>query len=57
MTKTFELPEVLLNRAQAAAAFAARLQREPDGSYCNPDGIEDERFFETLESLRSGRLA
>lgn len=48
-------------RADAASeaalkAFASRLQRMPDGSYFNPDGIDDEGFFETLESLRSGRL-
>lgn len=94
MPKTFELPEALRHRAEAAAAdegrtledwvalaveakaaaheeafralaasaaaseaFAARLRRMPDGSYFNPDGIEDEGFFETLENLRSGRLA
>lgn len=48
-------------RARAASeaalnAFAARLQLMPDGSYFNPDGIEDEGFFETLEILRTGRL-
>ena len=37
-------------------AFEARLIRQPDGSYFNPEGIEDERFFEVLESLRSERL-
>ena len=41
----------------ASKAFASRLQRMPDGSYFNPDGIEDEVFFEILESLRSGRVA
>lgn len=40
----------------ALKAFASRLQVLPDGSLYNPDGIEDEGFFETLESLRSGRL-
>jgi hypothetical protein len=91
--KTFELPEPLLHRAEAAAAdegcplehwvalsieakvtaheetaralaaseaalkaFASRLQRLPDGSLFNPDGIDDEGFFATLENLRSGRL-
>ena len=94
MPKTFDLPDTLLQRAEAAAAdeglllhewlwlaieakaaaheaavsadaaceaaqqaFAASLQRLPDGTYFNPDGIEDEGFFETLESLRAGRLA
>lgn len=93
MPKTFDLPDSLLRRAEAAAAeagrpladwvalaveakvtaheetaralaasdaalkaFASRLQVLPDGSLYNPDGIEDEGFFETLENLRSGRL-
>lgn len=92
MPKTFELPEPLLHRAEAAAAdegcalerwvelaiyarvtaheesaralaasdaalkaLASRLQVMPDGSLYNPDGIEDEAFFETLESLRAPR--
>ena len=41
----------------ALAAFAASLQRMPDGSYFNPNGIEDEGLFETLEKLRLGRQA
>ena len=35
--------------------FAARLQLQPDGSYINPDGAEDETFFRNLEKIRSGR--
>ena len=37
-------------------AFKAKLILQPDGTYLNPNGIEDERFFELLESLRSERL-
>ncbi len=36
-------------------ALASRLQRQPDGSYVNPDGIDDEEFFRNLERIRSGR--
>ncbi len=93
MPKTFDLPEPLLHRAEAAAAeegrlladwvalaveakvtaheetaralaasdaalkaLASRLQVMPDGSLYNPDGIEDEGFFERLQNLRSARL-
>lgn len=35
--------------------LASRLQLRPDGTYFNPDGIEDEEFFRSLEKLRSGR--
>ena len=35
--------------------FASRLQLQPDGSYINPDGVEDETFFRNLEKIRSGR--
>lgn len=33
--------------------FASRLQELPDGSYFNPDGIEDESFFANLEMIRA----
>ena len=35
--------------------LASRLQLQPDGTYFNPDGIEDEEFFRNLERIRSGR--
>jgi hypothetical protein len=34
-------------------AFAARLVQQPDGSWINPDGIDDERFFQALEDIRN----
>lgn len=37
-------------------AFLATLELQPDGSYINPNGIEDEAFFQALEEVRSGRL-
>ena len=41
----------------ALAAFAAGLQRLPDGSLFNVNGIDDEGSFETLDALRAGRRA
>ena len=47
-------------RADAASvaalqAFGASLERQPDGTYFNPNGIEDEGYFETLKNLHAGR--
>ena len=42
-------------RDNAWKAFTSRLQKLPDGSYFNPEGIEDEGFFETLEMIRAER--
>ena len=36
-------------------ALSSRLRRLPDGSFFNPDGIDDEDFFRSLERIRSGR--
>lgn len=38
-------------------AFLSRLERKPDGTYFNPEGIQDEQFFEVLDSLRAERLS
>ena len=39
-----------------SAAFEARLQLQPDGSYINPNGIDDDHeFFKNLERIRLGR--
>lgn len=40
-------------RDNAWKAFSSRLQKLPDGTYFNPEGIEDESFFETLETIRA----
>ena len=37
-------------------AFLSTLELQPDGSYINPNGIEDPAFFEALDEVRSGRL-
>ncbi|MEO6407540.1 MAG: hypothetical protein ABIO45_02145 [Burkholderiaceae bacterium] len=37
-------------------AFLATLELQPDGSYINPNGIDDEAFFQALEDIRSERL-
>lgn len=39
------------------AAFLATLAHQPDGTYVNPNGIEDEGFFEELDNIRASRLA
>ena len=36
-------------------AFAARLVKQEDGTWVNPDGIDDERFFQALEDIRAER--
>ena len=33
-------------------AFEATLIRQPDGSYLNPNGIQDESFFADVEAAR-----
>lgn len=39
------------------AAYLATLVRQPDGSYLNPNGIDDDsEFFKALDEMRSGRL-
>ena len=40
-------------RDNAWKAFTKRLQKLPDGSFFNPDGIDDEGFFESLEGVRA----
>jgi hypothetical protein len=37
-------------------AYLATLERQSDGSYINPNGIEDEGFFEALDNIRTSRL-
>ncbi len=38
------------------AAFLSTLELQPDGSYINPNGIDDEAFYQALDEVRSGRL-
>ena len=54
-------PRPLLQRrgeppADEWKAFLATLELQPDGSYINPNGIDDEAFFQALEEVRSARL-
>ncbi|HZT55873.1 MAG TPA: hypothetical protein VFA35_06585 [Burkholderiaceae bacterium] len=37
-------------------AFKAQLVQQPDGTWLNPNGIEDEGFFEALDGIRHERL-
>lgn len=38
-------------------AFETKLQKQPDGSYINPEIPEDDNFAEILESIRAERVA
>ena len=40
-------------RGDALQSYLSKLQRLPDGSFYNPDGIDDEAFFEELERFRA----
>ena len=42
--------------AQACQGRCCRARPEPDGSYINPNGIDDESFFEDLDDIRASRL-
>jgi hypothetical protein len=37
-------------------AYLSTLELQPDGSYINPNGIDDPAFYQALEEIRSGRL-
>lgn len=39
------------------AAYLATLVQQPDGTYINPNGIDDEAFFDALDDIRAGRLS
>jgi hypothetical protein len=39
-------------RRQAWDHWRSRLKQLPDGSWFNPDGIEDESFFRALDEIR-----
>ncbi|WP_200256648.1 hypothetical protein [Halorhodospira neutriphila] len=62
-----DVVEELLRRGLAAPAeppasdplhaWLERLERHADGSVTNPDGIEDEAFFQALEAIREADRA
>jgi hypothetical protein len=37
-------------------AYLATLERQRDGSYLNPNGIDDEGYFDELDDIRASRL-
>ena len=39
-------------RREAWERWKTRLKKLPDGSWFNPDGVEDESFFQSLEEIR-----
>ena len=53
-------PDAPLRRSEPPAdewkAYLATLERQPDGSYINPNGIDDESYFEDLDDIRATRL-
>jgi hypothetical protein len=46
MTKASEV------RREAWEHWKSRLERRPDGMWFNPEGVDDEFFFESLEEVR-----
>lgn len=44
-------------RREAWDRWRARLQQLPDGTWFNPDGVEDESFFQALDEFRRERWA
>lgn len=38
------------------AAYLATLEQQPDGSYINPNGIDDDSYFDDLDDIRASRL-
>jgi hypothetical protein len=41
------------SRRELWAAWKARLIEEPDGTWRNSEGIDDESFFETLDDIKA----
>jgi len=39
-------------RREAWERWKSRLERRPDGTWFNPEGIDDEAFFQSLEEIR-----
>jgi hypothetical protein len=39
-------------RREAWERWKNRLERRPDGTWLNPEGIDDESFFQSLEGVR-----
>lgn len=42
-------------RREAWERWRSRLERLPDGSWLNPEGVEDESFFQALDEARRER--
>ena len=37
-------------------AYLATLEHQPDGSYTNPNGIDDDSYFDDLDDIRASRM-
>lgn len=44
-------------RREAWERWKSRLERRPDGIWFNPEGVDDESFFRSLEEVRRGPWA
>jgi hypothetical protein len=47
-----DTPAVSVERREAWERWRARLVEQPDGTWFNPEGIADEKFYETLDQIR-----
>ncbi len=47
-----DVPLANAERQQAWERWKARLVQLPDGTWFNPEGIEDEDFYRTLDEIR-----
>jgi len=47
-----EAPTVGSARREGWERWKSRLQPLPDGSWLNPEGIDDESFFQSLDEIR-----
>lgn len=54
-SEVVDRPPAAEERRAAFERWKARLVLKPDGSYFNPDGIDDEAFFAALEEIRRER--
>jgi len=45
-------PKASAVRREAWERLKSRLERRPDGTWFNPEGIDDESFFRSLEEIR-----
>ena len=52
-----DTPAISVERREAWERWRARLVEQPDGTWFNPEGIADEKFYETLDQIRQEEWA